>query len=115
MIFIFDNAKAYSDHSMYFYEINIPDGCTPEEVGKALVLSYEFEWPDLLVKPHIVGVADKIEWWGGSTIKVNPESFKRVIRRWTHMTVDPDVRRVYREEYEALCKIVKAIDPGYQP
>ena len=115
MIFIFDNMRSHSDHSIHFYEMDIPEGVTPQEVGQAIVLRYDYEWHDLIVKPTILGIAEKIDWWDGHTIKLQPESFKTVMQHWTHRNVDPDVRRAYRDEYSALCKLVRSAFPGYEP
>ena len=100
MIFIMDNGRIYSDHQITFYDIGIPAGKDVKEVGKALVAldALPFMSGD---KPFVIGVANSVDWWQGSTISVTTQVVKEAlddaVGYW-----DEDEIVHYKEEMTAL-------------
>jgi uncharacterized linocin/CFP29 family protein len=100
MIFIVDNGKSYSDHSLTFYEIDMPEGANVKEVGLALVMLDTLPYPSSY-KPFVVGVANSVDWWQGSTVSVDAQSVKEALTNFADY-LDEDDLAEYKEELRAL-------------
>ena len=61
MIWIVDNGCSCSDHEIAF--VDVPDDVPRERVIEAFTYKH-FRFSD---QPFVIGVADRVEWWGGGT------------------------------------------------
>ena len=110
MIFILDNMKPYTEHAIIFYEFCIPEGLDPKDVGRALVMVSQFRL-DTQVKPVILAVTDRLDWWVGGAIKVDQCMLESAYREHvkTHFARD-----FYREELMSLIRVIKSLDPHFE-
>ena len=112
MIFIIDNGKSYSDHSISFYKLDLPEGFDPKTAGEAMVFieAGPFFNSD---KPFIVGMTPSIDWWRGDHFEVKSKNLQYAIRDWHQDYVDDDDRISYNQQYQAALELMKALDPKF--
>lgn len=110
MIFILDNMKPYTEHAIVFYEFNVPEGLDPKDIGRALVMVSQFRL-DSQVKPIILAVAERLDWWVGGAINVDQRMFESAYREHVKTNL---ARDFYREEMMSLIRVIKFMDPHFE-
>jgi hypothetical protein len=66
---------------------------------------------DSQVKPVILAVAERFDWWEGGAIKVDQRMFESAYRE--HVK-NPLARDFYREERLSLIRVIKSLDPHFE-
>ena len=114
MIFIVDNMRQYSDHSLYFTRFDFPSPISIEDASLAVLFVHEAH--NLWDRAIIIGVADKIDWReGGSSAVLTANRLRQAVREWNSKYMDDDDRDRFRDHYLATIKVLSAMIPGYDP
>ena len=112
MIFIVDNGKNYSDHSIRFCELDLPAGFDTKIAGDAVIFTELMPYFSS-DSPFIVGSASSIDWWMGQHSEVTADTLRDAIREWHRDYVDEDDRISYNQQYQAALELMKALDPKF--